>query len=107
MSIEIDSARISAGIGSMSKNYPDDDKQRGCGYWAAFVGALRNQFSLLHKEVKDVTNKLNAALKANQDLSDELKKVTKGANIMVLENLGRKAKLDSGEVSTEIRRLAG
>ena len=43
----IEQARRSAGIGSLRKNYPDDAKERGAGFWAAFVGALNEKLQHL------------------------------------------------------------
>ena len=44
----LEEARKAAGISGMRKNYPDNSKQRGCGYWAAY-NALGNLLIELNK----------------------------------------------------------
>lgn len=43
----IEQARKAAGIGSMARNYPADPRERGAGFWAAFVGALNEKLQHL------------------------------------------------------------
>ena len=46
----LERARKAAGISGMKKNYPDDPKQRGCGYWAAYGGSISNELALIDEE---------------------------------------------------------
>jgi uncharacterized protein (DUF362 family) len=43
----IEKARKAAGISGMKKNYPDDPKHRGAGFWAAFIGSVSNDLGMV------------------------------------------------------------
>jgi hypothetical protein len=45
MHVSIEKARKASGIGSLKKNYPENPKERGCGFWAAFIGVISNELS--------------------------------------------------------------
>lgn len=59
----IERARKAAGISGMRKNYPDDPKQRGCGFWAAVLGVISDELS---KRDQDATE---TAVKHKEEMS--------------------------------------
>jgi len=86
---EIERARKAAGISGMTRNYPDNPKQRGCGYWAAFIGSIGNslaamdaaekrmvrehgdQIVMLSKRITELEAELDAARKGRMELGIE------------------------------------
>lgn len=47
MHVVLEKARKAAGISGFTKNYPDNPKQRGCGFWAAFMGSISNDLGMM------------------------------------------------------------
>lgn len=72
MHVVIEKARKSAGISGMKKNYPDDPKQRGCGYWAAFLGSLSNDLGRIDAERLDSSKKVEEDVRHWAERVDEL-----------------------------------
>jgi hypothetical protein len=60
MHVAVEKARKAAGISSLKKNYPENPKERGCGFWAAFIGVISDQLSQMDSR----------ALKDSQTISD-------------------------------------
>lgn len=77
MHVFIENARKAAGISGMTKNYPDDPKQRGCGYWAAFLGSINNDCGKRDAEIlaaeRQHSAELKQAHKRIEDLELELR----------------------------------
>ena len=77
MNAIIESARKSAGISDLSKNYPANPKQRGCGFWAAFLGSLDTSIGVKDKAASAVDKELNLALREVARLEKELNELRK------------------------------
>lgn len=97
MHFKVDDARKSAGIGGMRKNYPDDPKQRGCGYWAAFCGALSQTLENDDREKLRVAEERRAETadwaKMEQGLHEEIRK-----HLAEIERLRKKLQTNGIEV---------
>lgn len=84
----IETARRAAGISGMKKNYPDDPKQRGCGYWAAFIGSLSNDLGVMDKQ----------GLQSARAAEEEIRKLASRVDELEQENTRLRAKLQHNGV---------
>lgn len=73
----IEKARKSAGIASLKKNYPSDPKQRGCGFWAAFLGSLDTSLGQLDADVISAHKRHEEDLRRIAELEHEINKLSK------------------------------
>ena len=73
----IEKARKSAGIASLKNNYPVDPKQRGCGYWAAFLGSLDTSLGQKDDDLSAARGRHENDLRKIGELEHEINKLTK------------------------------
>lgn len=88
----IEKARKSAGISSLQKNYPSDPKQRGCGFWAAFLGSLDTSLGQLDAQILASHKQHEEDLREIAALEHELNRVRKSN----LENGVTRVALEEG-----------
>jgi hypothetical protein len=72
MHVVIEKARKAAGISGLTKNYPDNSKQRGCGYWAAFIGSISNDLGRVDQEQKEMEHTISEQARKIADLEGDL-----------------------------------
>jgi len=75
MHVIIESARKSAGISGLKSNYPENKKQRGTGYWAAFLGALDYQLGLADEALRKSMVEAKSLAMRNAELERDLNKL--------------------------------
>ena len=73
----IEKARKSAGISSLQRNYPMDPKQRGCGYWAAFLGSLDTMLGQVDAQIIASGQQHEKDLRSIGELEHELNRIRK------------------------------
>ena len=83
----IEAARKSAGISGLKSNYPENKKQRGAGFWAAFLGALDFQLGRFDSEYSAALKEAKLLAVRNAELEKELnaireKKVRNGVMLI-------------------------
>jgi hypothetical protein len=107
MHIAIEKARKTANIGSLAKNYPVDPKQRGCGYWAAFLGSIGNDLASMDaaqlKSEKEKTEILLRCTKLERELSEARKCAAKNC----VELIGEQEGWDESKISHNTVRMIG
>ena len=73
----IEKARKAAGISSLKKNYPENHRERGCGYWAAFIGVIGDQFASKDAEIIEHLNTIAEQSQMVSKLQAKLADVTR------------------------------
>jgi hypothetical protein len=58
MHTSIEKAQRAAGIGSLKRNYPENPKERGCGFWAAFLGVISSELSAKDAELRESSKEI-------------------------------------------------
>jgi len=107
MHVVLEKARKSAGISSLKKNYPDDHKQRGCGYWAAFIGSVGNDLAVMDERYLEVQARNSELAMANAKLERELSAVKDGKIANGMEAIGLAEGWDKSKQQTAVRKLVG
>ena len=107
MHVEIEKARKAAGISGMKKNYPDDPKQRGCGYWAAYTGSCSNSFASKDAELMRMKDEILAANKRNVELEHALNEALKGRVQLGVEAIGHQEGWSVDRRNETVKRIAG
>ena len=101
----IEKARKAAGISSLRKNYPENPKHRGCGYWAGFVCVAADQFASYDAQIL-ADQRAYAVLAAEKSSVSEqlaiaekrIAELTEGNAVNVME-----AVCDTAELSADTR----
>jgi hypothetical protein len=107
MHVVLEKARKSAGISSLQKNYPNDPKQRGCGYWAAFIGSVGNDLAAMDERFLAVTAE-KAELSKQLALLERKLSVTKdGLVANGMEAIALSEGWDKSKQVAAVKRLVG
>ncbi len=103
----IEKARKAAGISALKGgNYPADPKQRGAGYWAAFIGALRTEIDYLIAECNEAGKAEREALKAAIALEKDLHKAEKSRTTEAVTALAHELHWEAGTREKVVSRIA-
>lgn len=107
MHVVIEKARKAAGIGSLKKNYPESHKERGCGFWAAFIGVVGDQ--LAQMDAQQLADQRLIAELANEkaDLENQLAKALKGRVMNGIEALSHSEGWTKDKQSVVMAKIAG
>ena len=101
----IEAARKSAGISDLkTRNYPSDPKQRGAGFWAAFVGSLDTSIQRLVSESDDEIKKLS---RENLQLQKEVEKARKQQMENGVEAIALSEGWSHDKRTETVRKIAG
>lgn len=107
MHVVLEKARKSAGISSLKKNYPDDQKQRGCGYWAAFIGSIGNDLAVMDERYLEVVAENSKLAVANANLERQLSVVKDGKIANGMEAIGIAEGWDKSKQASAVKKLVG
>ena len=103
----IEKARKAAGIGSLSKNYPVNPKERGCGYWAGFVCVIGDQLAQQDAEILKLEHRIADLAQGNADLERRLSTMQQGRIANGVEALGEKEGWLPNKRADVLTKLAG
>jgi hypothetical protein len=107
MHVVLEKARKSAGISSLKKNYPEDSKQRGCGYWAAFIGSVGNDLAAMDERYLDVMAENARLASANANLERQLSVTKDGKIANGMEAIALSEGWDKSKQVAAVKRLVG
>jgi len=88
MHVAIEKARKAAGIGSLKKNYPQNPRERGCGFWAGFVCVLSDQLASMDAEALSDKQRISELAVNNATLERKLSEMRTGRIANGVEALG-------------------
>lgn len=107
MHVVLEKARKSAGISSLKKNYPDDHKQRGCGYWAAFIGSVGNDLAAMDERYQEALQEISKLATVNANLERQLSATKDGRMQNGVEAIGLAEGWDKVKQTAAIKKLVG
>lgn len=103
----IEEARKSAGISSLERNYPKDNKQRGAGFWAAFLGSLQTQLGKRDESERSLLKENSRLATRVAELEHHATASVKTRVEMGVENLGHQEDWSADKRQTVVKKLAG
>jgi len=103
----IEKARKAAGISSLKKNYPENHRERGCGYWAAFIGVISDQLADKDAEIISHLNKISEQSQALTKLQAKLSEVSQHRITNAVEAIGRAEEWDKAKQASYFNKIAG
>lgn len=107
MHVVLEKARKSAGISSLKKNYPEDGKQRGCGYWAAFIGSVGNDLAVMDERYQEALQEVSKLATTNANLERQLSATKDGKMANGMEAIALAEGWDKAKQANAVRKLVG
>jgi len=91
---------------AMSKNYPDNPRHRGCGYWAAFIGALEHLIQEAEERYLTVLAEKDQLHAENARLRDEIDKLRQSTMENGIELIAEQEGWDTDKRKQTVKRIA-
>jgi hypothetical protein len=107
MHTALEKARKAAGIGSLKKNYPENPRERGCGFWAAFIGVVGNELARADDALMAAQKEAKELAIKNADLEQKVSESNLGRIANGVESLALSESWTPDKRDTVRKKLVG